>query len=108
MKHLNRSNLHRATPAELFELIKLGHPKEHGINVTRNDLILEWEKRGESVMHEIGYSTDRNATIQNRHTGDVSTIGDELDFNWWWSIAEHWTPCTKPVRNYQPMQLSLF
>lgn len=92
-------NLSTASPIAMFELIQFGHPSEYGIDVNRQELLKEWEKRGKSIFKEIGFPTDAIFPYVNLHTGyesveplnemlfDNNKEGDE-----WWAIAEHSRP----------------
>lgn len=96
---INNDNLNSASPLAMFELIQFGHPSEYGIDVNRQDLLKEWEKRGKSIFKEIGFPTDEIYPYVNLHTGyesvepfkemlyDNNPEGDE-----WWAIAEHSRP----------------
>lgn len=96
---INNKNLNSASPIAMFELIQFGHPSEYGIDVNRQELLKEWEKRGKSIFKVIGFPTDENYPYVNLHTGyesveplnemlfDNNKEGDE-----WWAIAEHSRP----------------
>lgn len=96
---INDGNLESASPIALFELIQFGHPNEYGIDVSRSELIKEFEKRGKSIFQAIGFPTDEIYPYVNLHTGyesveplnemlfDNNKEGDE-----WWTIAEHCRP----------------
>jgi len=96
---INNDNLSNASPTAMFELIQLGHPSEYGIDVNRQELIKEWEKRGKKIFKEIGFPTDEIYPYVNLYLGyesvepfkellfDNNKEGDE-----WWAIAEHFRP----------------
>ncbi|HSH67034.1 MAG TPA: hypothetical protein VLB84_14890, partial [Bacteroidia bacterium] len=96
---INDSNLGSASPITLFELMQFGHPSEYGIDVSRQELLKEFEKRGKSIFHAIGFPTDEIYPYVNLHLGyesveplnemlfDNNKEGDE-----WWAIAENCRP----------------
>lgn len=97
---LKENDLPAATPIEMFELIQFGHPTEFGIDVSRADLLEEWEKRGKEVFEDIGYPTDPDYPYANLHTGyrHVESLDALLNSynshrgNKWWSVAENARP----------------
>ena len=96
---INNENLSSASAIAMFELMQFGHPGEYGIDVNRQELLKEWEKRGKSIFKEIGFPTDVIYPYVNLHTGyeSVESLNEMLFDNnkegdEWWTIAEHSRP----------------
>lgn len=96
---INDINLGSASPIALFELMQFGHPSEYGIDVNRQELIKEFEKRGKSIFQAIGFPTDGIYPYVNLHLGyeSIEPLNEMLfdnnkDGDEWWAIAEHARP----------------
>ncbi|MBN4062177.1 N-6 DNA methylase [Bacteroidales bacterium AH-315-I05] len=97
---LTSADLTRATALQMFHLMQMPHPTEHGIDVNRSDMLAEWKKRGKEIFEQLGYPTDEYYPYVNIHTGykSVSKLGKILRSmstshpNSWWSAAESYRP----------------
>ncbi len=90
------SDLQRATATELFEMSQLPHPNEYGIDVKRGKLLKIWVSKGEKLLENLGFPTDKNYPYVNVHSGykSVDTLEDILEPSGdsWWSVVEHYRP----------------
>lgn len=96
---LNENNLSKASALEMFELMQMAHPTQHGIDVGRLDMLEEWEKRGKELFEQLGFPTNDNYPYVNLYTGyeSVEALNDLLfdankEGNEWWAVAEHYRP----------------
>ena len=100
-------DLVEATPEQLLEWIKIGHPNEKGIPYGRFEVMDEIRRRPFEIFDKLGWPRDKDAVYKNRYTGSEITLGnkwggdchrDHFDsFEEWfkadaWSILEHDIP----------------
>lgn len=94
-KHTN-DTLDTATAEEMWLFIQMSHPTDNGFSVDRQDVLKEFVRRGEEIFKELGLPTDRNYPVKNKHTGSISNIRTETDFEEggknWWALAGNWDP----------------
>ncbi|WP_281989747.1 hypothetical protein [Aquimarina aggregata] len=97
------ANLSELSAKMLFELSQMPHPNDYGFSVNRSVLLREWERRGQSLLEELGFPTDLEYPYVNIHTGykSVSPLGNLIDIerngNQWWSVVEH----NRPIADMQ-------
>ncbi|EDP94648.1 N-6 DNA methylase [Kordia algicida OT-1] len=99
---IKTDELHNASALELFQLSQLPHPRHYQMQVYRNDLLKEWEKRGEEAFKQLGFPTDMNYPYVNIHAGyrSVTTLASALENSFepeksrlkWWAVVEHGRP----------------
>jgi hypothetical protein len=96
---INENNLSKASALEMFELIQMAHPTDYGIDVSRMQMLEEWEKRGRQLFEEIGFPTDNIYPYVNLYLGyeSIEPLGGILsdnnkEGNEWWAVAEHCRP----------------
>lgn len=109
-------------PERILDLIRMGHPGEHGELYNRFDVINEIRRRGLSLLDDYGWRI--NDTYKNFYTGSEATLVEMWEgsnycygpdhFRQWrypcfrewvryylFSIMEHW--CPKGI--WEPSQL---
>ena len=99
-------DLLEATPEKILELIKLGHPNEHGHPYGRFEVMEEIQRRANEIFDGLKWPKNKESIYKNRYTGHEETLdemsGDtayhkaEIFEEWFigqsWSILEHWLP----------------
>lgn len=59
---------------EIKDLIRMGHPYERGQPYSRMEVMEEIERRGPSLLEELGWPTEMEALYRNRYVGEERTL----------------------------------
>ena len=86
-------NLNTASAADLWNLIQMRKPSDWGFKISRNAIVKEFERRGNAIFEELGFSTDGNAMYLNRYGGTPERLSDIFKrANTFSAVAEDWLP----------------
>jgi len=97
-----QQDIHLLKAKDLYRLIRLGHPQEHGEHFNRWQVIEEIEKRGMGIISALGWPEGLESIYKNRYTADESRLKSLLlvddtferkgRVNTLFSVLEHWLP----------------
>lgn len=84
---------------ELKNLIRLGHPNQHGSEFTRFDIMWAIRKRGFPLLKELGWSMKPDSTYINLHTLKVSSYRSIIMWLCYDGWSQNLNPHHKPLDN---------